>query len=60
MKDRLHHLFDIVASWAGMVATITLTQISLVVSIAVGLVTCGFTVHRWIYWHHHKDKDDKH
>ena len=54
MKEKLHQLADIGISWAGALATITLTQISLVVSIAVGAVTCGFTIHRWIYWHRTK------
>lgn len=57
MKEKLHQLADIGISWAGALATITLTQISLVVSIAVGAVTCGFTIHRWIYWHRTK-KDE--
>ena len=56
MKDRLHHAFDIVLSWGGVLATVSLAQISLMVSIAAGTATFLFTVHRWIHWHNHKDK----
>ncbi len=57
MKDRLHHVCDIMFSWAGVFATISLAQFSLLVSIAAGTATFLFTVHRWIHWHRHKDKE---
>ena len=59
MKDRLHQLADLVLSWTGAFATITLTQISLTVSIIVGVVTAAFTIDRWIYWRRNRHNTPK-
>lgn len=60
MSERLRHSLDVMGSWTGALATVTLTQINQVIALLVGVVTIGFTVHRWIYWHRnpHRRNDD--
>ncbi len=56
MSDRARQTCDLVASWAGSLATVTLTQVSTIAAALAGFATFGFTVHRWIYWHRqHRD-----